>query len=73
MQLQVGLVYNVQEHGRAGVTGQRTSMESRLEGLLSQLHSVTDKSIAVGFGVSGPSQVFSLIPWILEVHECKLG
>lgn len=48
-------------------------MESRLEGLLLQLHSVTDKSIAVGFGVSGPSQVFSLIPWILEVHECKLG
>ncbi len=32
-------------------------MESRLEGLIEQLHSVTDKSIAVGFGVSGPAQV----------------
>lgn len=41
----------------AGVTGQRTSMESRVEGLIDQLHSITDKAVAVGFGVSGPEQV----------------
>ncbi|KAK9852352.1 hypothetical protein WJX84_007211, partial [Apatococcus fuscideae] len=50
----------------AGVTGQRTSMESRLEGLIAHLHSVTDKSIAVGFGVSGPSQVKQLVEWGAE-------
>lgn len=31
-------------------------MESRVEGLIQQLHSITDKSVAVGFGVSGPDQ-----------------
>ncbi len=41
----------------AGVTGQRTSMESRVEGLIEQLHSITEKAVAVGFGVSGPEQV----------------
>ncbi len=41
----------------AGVTGQRVSMESRVEGLIEQLHQITDKSVAVGFGVSGPEQV----------------
>lgn len=37
-------------------------MESRVEGLISQLHEITDKSVAVGFGVSGPEQVFSSLP-----------
>lgn len=32
-------------------------MESRVEGLIDQLHSITDKAVAVGFGVSGPEQV----------------
>lgn len=41
-----------------GVTGQRASMESRVEGLIEQLHQITDKSVAVGFGVSGPEQVY---------------
>ena len=44
---------------RAGVTGQRVSMESRVEGLIQSLHGITDKAVAVGFGVSGPDQVHS--------------
>lgn len=39
------------------MTGQRTSNSSRVEGLIELLHSVTDKPVAVGFGVSGPEQV----------------
>ena len=33
------------------------SMESRVEGLIQSLHGITDKAVAVGFGVSGPDQV----------------
>ena len=40
----------------AGVTGQRQTNEARVEGLIQRLHSVTDKPVAVGFGVSGPEQ-----------------
>lgn len=32
-------------------------MESRVEGLISMLHEVTDKSVAVGFGISAPAAV----------------
>ena len=28
-----------------------------MEGLIEQLHSITNKAVAVGFGVSGPEQV----------------
>ena len=54
----------------AGVTGQRTSMESRVEGLIEQLHSITDKAVAVGFGVSGPEQVNLIyhVPWSCLTH-----
>ena len=41
----------------AGVTGVRGTMEARVEGLIEQLKSVTDKAVCVGFGVSGPEQV----------------
>jgi len=41
----------------AGVTGMKESMETRVEGLISMLKGVTDKSVAVGFGVSRPDQV----------------
>ena len=34
-------------------------MESRVEGLISMLHEVTDKSVAVGFGISAPDAVRS--------------
>ena len=43
-------------HACAGVTGQRQTNEARVEGLIQQLHSVTNKPVAVGFGVSGPEQ-----------------
>ena len=43
-------------HACAGVTGQRQTNEARVEGLIQLLHSVTDKPVAVGFGVSGPEQ-----------------
>lgn len=43
---------------RAGVTGARVSIESRVEGLISQLQEVAEgKAVCVGFGVSGPEQV----------------
>lgn len=35
-------------------------MESRVEGLISMLHEVTDKSVAVGFGISAPDAVCAL-------------
>ena len=41
----------------SGVTGSRTSMEDRVQGLIEQLHDTCDAPVAVGFGVSGPSQV----------------
>ncbi|KAK9809415.1 hypothetical protein WJX73_003733 [Symbiochloris irregularis] len=50
----------------AGVTGSRASMEDRVEGLISMLHSVSDKSVAVGFGVSGPAQAEKLVGWGAE-------
>ena len=28
-----------------------------MEGLIDKLHGITDKAVAVGFGVSGPEQV----------------
>jgi hypothetical protein len=36
----------------AGVTGTRTTVASRVEGLLADLRTATDKPIAVGFGIS---------------------
>ena len=41
----------------AGVTGVRVTMESRVEGLIEMIHEVTDKSVAVGFGISTPEAV----------------
>ena len=35
-------------------------MEARVEGLISMLQGLTDKSVAVGFGVSRPEQVRAL-------------
>ena len=37
-------------------------MESRVEGLIQSLHGITDKAVAVGFGVSGPDQVHAPSP-----------
>ncbi|MGE5658653.1 MAG: tryptophan synthase subunit alpha [Actinomycetota bacterium] len=46
-----------------GVTGMRTGLESRVENLLKQLRSVTDKPIGVGFGISGPEQAGQVKAW----------
>lgn len=45
----------------AGVTGGRASNSAKVQGLIKLLREVTDdsKSVAVGFGVSGPDQVIS--------------
>jgi tryptophan synthase alpha chain len=39
-----------------GVTGSRDTLEGSLEGSLARLRRLTDKPIAVGFGISTPSQ-----------------
>ena len=46
-----------------GVTGMRTEIQSRVQELLSQLKGITDKPIAVGFGVSQPEQAAQLRAW----------
>ena len=46
-----------------GVTGMRTTIESRVQELLKELKHMTDKPIGVGFGVSGPSQARQLRSW----------
>ena len=48
-----GFVYLVSV---TGVTGVKEAQTERLEGLVSMLKGVTDKPVAVGFGVSRPEQ-----------------
>lgn len=55
-----GFVYLVSV---AGVTGARTEVADRVEGLVSKLKGVTDKPVAVGFGVSEASQAERLRNW----------
>ena len=46
-------------------------MESRVEGLIEMLHEVTDKSVAVGFGISAPDAVRACVELfvIASMHE----
>lgn len=46
-----------------GVTGARSKVESRVQELLPQLRSVTDKPIGVGFGISAPEQARQVKAW----------
>lgn len=46
-----------------GVTGMRTQVENRVQDLLTELRSVTDKPIGVGFGISEPSQAQQIMEW----------
>ena len=55
-----GFVYLVSV---TGVTGMRGTNETRVEGLIETLRENTDKSIAVGFGVSGPEQARQIKAW----------
>lgn len=55
-----GFVYLVSV---TGVTGVQEKVQARVEGLIEMLHSVTDKSIAVGFGVSKPEDAKQIVEW----------
>ena len=46
-----------------GVTGIRTEIQGRVQGLIQDLQQQTAKPIAVGFGVSQPEQVAQLRQW----------
>ena len=46
-----------------GVTGERSRMESRVEGLVQQLKQISPVPVAVGFGISGPEQVRQVRGW----------
>ena len=46
-----------------GVTGERVSLESRVEGLVHRLSQVSPVPVAVGFGISGADQVRQVRGW----------
>lgn len=46
-----------------GVTGMRTDVESRVEELVTSLKKVTDKPVAVGFGISKGEQAQQVVNW----------
>lgn len=46
-----------------GVTGMRSGLENRVQGLLQQLRQVTDKPIGVGFGISQPEHAHQVKDW----------
>ena len=55
-----GFVYLVSV---TGVTGVQTSVATRVESLVEELRSVTDKPIAVGFGVSEAKHAKQIVEW----------
>lgn len=46
-----------------GVTGIRSEIQGRVKDLLAELRTITDKPVAVGFGVSQPEQAAQLREW----------
>jgi tryptophan synthase alpha chain len=46
-----------------GVTGMRNQIESRVQDILQQMRTVTDKPIGVGFGISQPEQALQIKNW----------
>jgi tryptophan synthase alpha chain len=62
-----GFVYLVSV---TGVTGVQERVQARVEGLIKSLQEVTDKSIAVGFGVSRPEQARQIVEWGAEGVIC---
>lgn len=46
-----------------GVTGVRSELQSRVKDVIQEIRSVTDKAIAVGFGISQPEQARQLVDW----------
>lgn len=55
-----GFVYLVSV---TGVTGVQEGVAARVQGLLGRLKAVTDKPVAVGFGVATPAQAAQLAAW----------
>ena len=46
-----------------GVTGVRAQIQDRVKYLITDLQSITDKPIGVGFGISGPEQAHQVREW----------
>jgi tryptophan synthase alpha subunit len=46
-----------------GVTGVQEKMEARVQDLVTKLKKVTDKPVAVGFGISKPDQAAQVASW----------
>jgi len=46
-----------------GVTGVRSQLQDRVKHLVTDLRSITDKPIGVGFGISGPEQAHQIMEW----------
>lgn len=46
-----------------GVTGVRSQLQDRVKTLLTQMRDITDKPIAVGFGISGSEQARQAMNW----------
>jgi tryptophan synthase alpha chain len=46
-----------------GVTGARTGLEDRVGDILQNLRSITDKPIAIGFGISAPAHALQVRQW----------
>ncbi|MHC5594932.1 MAG: tryptophan synthase subunit alpha [Nostoc sp.] len=46
-----------------GVTGIRAQIQNRVKDLITDLRSVTDKPIGVGFGISEPKQAHQVMEW----------
>ncbi len=46
-----------------GVTGMRSQLQVRVKDLLTQMRSVTDKPIGIGFGISSPEQARQAMDW----------
>lgn len=46
-----------------GVTGMRAGLESRVQDLLQQLRSVTEKPVGIGFGISAPEHARQAKEW----------
>ncbi|KAG0475659.1 hypothetical protein HPP92_015345 [Vanilla planifolia] len=55
-----GFVYLV---STVGVTGARPNVDSRVQSLLQEIKEVTNKPIAVGFGISKPEHVKQVAEW----------
>jgi len=46
-----------------GVTGMRSETQLRVKDVIEQIRSITDKPIAVGFGISSPEQARKVVDW----------